>query len=217
MTGALCPFSNSARHWEHSKRWLAITSSSPLVTHNGERVVRTGAVGDVELDAHESLLPRRRASRLGTAPFPVLPNSTSQGCCKLRNSALRQARAKPTREAFSEHSSCPGRPARDNAPFQGDELTICFAETAYGPFRIEPGFSANGLEARRGTPRRNRHTTYGSFYLARDCAKYPQVGFQKRIPRQPTIVTRKRSEANLLPTCDFLVAGSGSEPTTFEL
>lgn len=171
MTGALCPFSNSARHWENSKRWLTITSSSSLVTHNGERVVRTGAVGDVELDAHESLLPRRRASRLGMTPFSVWPNSTSQGCCKLRNSALRLARAKPTREAFAEHPSCPGRLARDNAPFQGDELTICFAETAYGPFRIEPGFSANGLDTRGGSSRRNRLITYDGFYLARDCAQ----------------------------------------------
>lgn len=139
MTGALCPFSNSARHWEHSKRWLIITSSSPLVTHNGERVVRTGAVGDVELDVHGNLLPRRRASRLGTTPFSVWPNSTSQGCCKLRNSALRQARAKPTRETFAERPSRPGRLARDDVPFQGGELTICFAKTAYGLFGLEPG------------------------------------------------------------------------------
>ena len=29
--------------------------------------------------------------------------------------------------------------------------------------------------------------------------------------------TRKRSEANSLPTCDFMVAGAGFEPTTFGL
>ena len=29
--------------------------------------------------------------------------------------------------------------------------------------------------------------------------------------------TRKRSEANSLPTCGFMVAGAGFEPTTFGL